>query len=234
MVPGRTTHTRAVMILDLDGTILSINSFRVWSLFMVRGRFPHLTARHRARVAAAAIGVLIRRKMGLTSHTELKCQMQTLWKTAISGDDGACEGRLIAELQQYVRPELVTTLAGIAQGKIDGVLATAAAGDYAYALGKALGFQHVLATSPTRRPTDPDNVGESKLNAVVDFLRTQAWQDRPRVLFTDHRDDLPLIKACPTVYWFGKAEEGRRIERSVPGVRLQRGFTPQHLSTMSL
>jgi phosphoserine phosphatase len=222
------------MILDLDGTILSINSFRVWSMFMVRGRFPHLGAGHRARVAAAAVGVLIQRKMGLTNHTELKCQMQTLWKTAIAGDDGACERRLIAELRAYVRPELVTTLAGIAQGKIDGVLATAAAGDYAYALGRALGFQHVLATSPTRHATDPDNSGESKLNAVLSFLRAQSWQDRPRVLFTDHRDDLPLIRACPTVYWFGDPEEGERIAQSVPGASLHRGFNPQYLTAMSL
>jgi phosphoserine phosphatase len=222
------------MILDLDGTILSVNSFRVWSLFMIRGRFPHLGARHRARVAAATVGMFIQRKMGLTSHTQLKCQMQTLWKTAISGDDGACEQKLIAELQTYVRPELATTLAGIAQGKIDGVMATAAAGDYAYALGKAIGFQHVLATSPTRKPTDPDNIGESKLNSVMAFLRAQEWQDRPRILFTDHRDDLPLIKACPTVYWFGNAEEGQRIERTHPGVRIHAGFDEQNLSSMSL
>jgi phosphoserine phosphatase len=185
-------------------------------------------------VAAAAIGVLIQRKMGLTSHTELKCHMQTLWKAAVQGDNGACEQHLVAELQSYVRPELVTTLAGIAQGKIDGVLATAAAGDYAYALGKALGFQHILATSPTRRSTDPDNAGESKLSAVLDFLRDQGWQDRPRVLFTDHRDDLPLIKACSSVYWFGKAEEGQRIAGTLPGVRLQRGFNPAYLSALSL
>lgn len=222
------------MILDLDGTILSVNSFRVWSLFMIRGRFPHLAPRRRARVAGAALGVLIQRKMGLTSHAELKYQMQTLWKAAVQGDNGACEQKLIAELQAYVRPELVTILAGIAQGRIDGVLATAAAGDYAYALGKALGFQHILATSPTRRPTDPDNMGESKLNAVLNFLRDRNWLDRPRALFTDHRDDLPLIKACPSVYWFGKTGEADRIERTIPGVCIYHGFSDQHLSSLTI
>jgi phosphoserine phosphatase len=108
--------------------------------------------------------------------------------------------------------------------EVDAVLATAAAGDYAYALGHALGFEHVIATSPARTPEDPDNIGEAKCEAVLAFLTKQGWDDRPRILVTDHRDDLPLIRVCHTVHWFGAKSERALMAREAPGVYIHERF----------
>jgi phosphoserine phosphatase len=213
-----------MVILDLDGTILSVNSFRRWAFYLVRARFPHLGAAGRLRIACATIKALSERKMRLTGHEALKWRLQKLWQTATEGDGGVSERGFIEELKGYVRPELVPLLNAVAAGEVDAVMATAAAGDYAYGLGKSLGFTHVLATPPKRAATDPSNVGDRKRQAVLDFIASRGWQDRPRILFTDHEDDLPLIRICDAVYWFGTERARAAVQQMVPGIRLHAGF----------
>jgi phosphoserine phosphatase len=213
-----------MLILDLDGTILSVNSFRRWVLYLMRARFPHLGPVGRLRVAGATLKALSERKMRLTEHEALKWRLQRLWQNATTGDGGLSERGFIDELMGFVRPELAPLLKAVAGGEVEAVLATAAAGDYAYGLGRSLGFTHILATHPMRAITDPSNVGERKRQAVLDFIACQGWEDRPRILFTDHEDDLPLIRVCDTVYWFGTDSAAAAIQRMVPGIRLHAGF----------
>jgi phosphoserine phosphatase len=60
-----------------------------------------------------------------------------------------------------------------------------------------------------------------KRDAVLSFLDSQGWGDRPIVFFTDHVEDLPLILRSHTVFWFGKEEKRRAM-----AARLQpRGIT---------
>jgi phosphoserine phosphatase len=225
MVTGCSTSNRALVILDLDGTILSINSFRHWALFLMRGQFPHLGPARRLRIALSAIAAMTLRKTGLMDHWTLKRRLQCLWQDATAGDGGASARRLVQHLKAFVRPELSSVLKDIAAGKYDAIMATAAAADYAEALGKTLGFQHVLATPAQRTGDMPDNIGEQKRLSVLDAIRRQGWTDRPRVLFTDHRDDLPLCGVCQTVYWFGSADEMAEAVRATPGVHFQDGFS---------
>jgi phosphoserine phosphatase len=214
-----------MLILDLDGTILSLDSFRRWALYLACARFPHLGAGHRLSIACATVRALSERKMRLTGHEALKWRLQKLWQAATDGDGGASERRFVEELLGFVRPELLPVLKAVAAGEVDAVMATAAAGDYAYGLGKSLGFTHILATDPMRAAAEPSNVGERKRQAVMDLIASRGWQDRPRILFTDHEDDLPLIRICQTVYWFGSDRERSAIQRIVPGIRLHPGLS---------
>jgi phosphoserine phosphatase len=214
-----------MLILDLDGTILSVNSFHRWVFYLMRARFPHLGAAGRLRVACATLKALSERKMRLTGHEALKWRLQKLWQAAIKGDNGASERDLVEELMGFVRPELTPLLKAVAAGEVEAVMATAAAGDYAYGLGKSLGFTHILATHPMRAITEPSNVGECKRQAVLDFIARNGWQDRPRILFTDHEDDLPLIRICDAVYWFGTESARAAVQRMVPETRLHAGFS---------
>jgi hypothetical protein len=214
-----------MLILDLDGTILSVNSFRRWVLHLMRARFPHLGPAQRVGIACATVIALSRRKMRLGGHEALKWRLQKLWQAATDGDGGLSERGFVEELTGFVRPELLPVLKAVAAGEVDAVLATAAAGDYAYGLGQSLGFTHILATDPMRAASEPSNVGERKRQAVLDFIASRGWQDRPRILFTDHKDDLPLIRVCQTVYWFGSDRERSAIQRMVPEIRIRPGLS---------
>lgn len=194
----------SVVVFDLDGTVLSVNSFPLWAMHLLRGRFAHLGLVRRLGVSLRAGSVLAARKARLIGHETFKWRLQQLWQQAIAGDGGVTERSFVQQLVAYVRPELADVLKAVGEDRVDAVLATAAAGDYALALGKTLGFRHVLATPPNRSASTPSTVGVHKRDAVLAFLAERGWLGRPITLFTDHEDDRPLIRISHTVYWFGE------------------------------
>lgn len=208
-----------LMIFDLDGTILSINSFRPWALYMVKARFPHLTAFQRLSVSTRAAATLAARKVGLMSHDACKWRLQRLWQEATEGDGGRSAVALSRELMTFVRPEMHDVLSLVSAGRVEAVMATAAAGEYAYCLGRMLGFSNVVATPAGRSPGEPENVGRRKREAVAKLIAERRWERHARILFTDHVDDMPLIELCENVFWFGSETHRRYVSHAIPGVR---------------
>jgi phosphoserine phosphatase len=200
---------RAAVVFDLDGTILSINSFRLWVSQMIAGPMPGMPLMRRAALSLATIRALVARKAGMTSHETLKWTLQRHWQWATRGDGGAAEREFVQRLCGHVRPELIGLLAAVADGRLEAVMATAAAADYAEAFGRLLGFTHILATPRVREEGSPSTVGVRKRDAVLAHLAGIGWQNRPIIFFTDHAEDLPLILRSHTVYWFGSEEERR-------------------------
>jgi phosphoserine phosphatase len=222
--------THPVYILDLDGTILKINSFPYWVMFLARAPFPRLDWRRRARISGTVLLLLAGRKLRLLNHEHFKWRLQQLWQHVTGGNDMVAQ-RFAERIIAHVRPEMGPVLTMVAAGRIDAIMATAAPADYAQRLGKALGFKHIIATSGTRSRDEPSNVGEQKRKAVLDFLQLQGWQSRPRVVFTDHRDDLPLIGVCRRVYWFGSEQDGRNIARAAYCESIRFGLRPSKSSS---
>lgn len=195
-----------VAVFDLDGTVLRVNSFPHWVLFLIAGRVPGLGLRRRLLLSLRCQWLLLRRKLLRTGHDELLCRLQHAWASAAAMKRQATLARFEAALQRRVRQNLASVLDLVGTERIDAVLATAAAADYAEGLGRRLGFRHVLATLPNRRPGEPGNSGDRKRERVLEFLERQGWRNRPIVLFTDHTDDLPLMRDSSVVCWFGPAE----------------------------
>jgi len=222
-----------IVVFDLDGTVLAVNSFPLWVMRMLRGRFPRLPLWRRVSVSLQTARALVSRKAGMISHETLKWRLQRLWQDAVRGDSGAAERDFARHLADFVRPELTGVLSAVADGRIEAVLATAAAADYAEGLGRGLGFRHVLATPRQREEGSPSTVGVRKRDAVLNFLDKQGWGDRPIVFFTDHAEDLPLILRSHTVYWFGKEEERRAmVARLQPrGITLLPGARGEEIVT---
>jgi phosphoserine phosphatase len=215
---------RPVYILDLDGTILSTNSFPHWVLYLMRAPFPRAGRVRRLSISGAAAAMLVERKLKLTGHERFKWNLQQLWQSATDGDGGAAVQAFVEHMVGYVRPELSSVLSAVAGGRIDAVMATAAPADYAQPLGAAVGFTHVLATPSIRPAGEPSNVGQQKCQTVLRFLGSRGWQNRRRVLFTDHEDDLPLIGVCNDIRWFGSDAGRETISHLLPHVSIRSGF----------
>jgi phosphoserine phosphatase len=192
-----------VLIFDLDETILRVNSFPLWVRFLVAGRIRGLGTRRRALLSLGVLLLIARRKLRRIDHATLLRQLQQTWCRATQGRGDALVSAFQAELTLEIRPTLRPLLQRVADGRVDAVLATAAAADYAAGLARQLGFRHVLTTTLDGDRSER-NSGARKRDRVLALLREQVWHLRPRILFTDHIDDLPLIQECDAVCWFGQ------------------------------
>lgn len=208
-----------VLILDLDGTILKKNSFPVWAFGMLAMRGGGRDLRGRLRVSLAVQRLMWRRKIHGLGHDRLMLELQSLWQTAIAGPDNHLADDLQRRLLRLVRPNIAPVLSLIADDAMDGILATAAAADYAVPLGRALGFSHILATPAQRSPDEPYNVGQRKRDRVIALLQDQDWIDRPRIFFNDDMADLPLMQASQAVCWYGSDRGLRQARAAAPSVR---------------
>jgi phosphoserine phosphatase len=195
-----------VLIFDLDETILAVNSFPLWVRFLIAGPVPGLGWRRRAALSLRVQSLAIRRKLGLLDHDALLRHLQRAWRRATGTDGETMAAGFQASLLQQVRPGLKPLLAIVAAGETDAVLATAAASDYAAGLAQRLGFRHALTTSPENGAITPRNSGTRKRDRVHALLHQSGWHTRPLLLFTDHIDDLPLMRDSDVVCWFGSCE----------------------------
>ena len=207
-----------LLVFDLDGTILEINSFPRWALSMVACDVAGLSALRRVRLSLAAQRLLLTRKLGRADHGALLAGMQTAWRRGCGEEAEEAAKRFSQRLLQRVRPGLRPVLDRVARGETDAILATAAAEDYALPLGYALGFRHILATPGHRDEGEACNMGARKRDRVLDYAAARGWAGRRIVFFTDHIDDLPLIQASGAVCWFGTGAGLREVRARAAGV----------------
>ena len=206
--------TVPVLVFDLDKTVLSINTFPRWVLHLIIGTLPGVDVHRQVFLSLRVSFLLLRRKIGGLDHGRLLQLLQTEWHAAATGRGGTMASRFRAIMIQYVRPNLRSLLTMVASRQADAILATAALSDYADELGRELRFRHILTTPADDDPTKFVNSGARKRDRVLEFLKQRGWGGRPLILFTDHLDDLPLIRESSAVCWFGSQEDLATAEAS--------------------
>lgn len=159
-------------IVDLDGTLMRCNTFTEFVKFLFR-RFPRL------RVPLAwIVGI---RKLRLISHIAAKRRIVKL-----AEKKGKLTQRDIDDFIDTLLPRINAEVDAMSRQASTRLLVTAAPSIYAERLGLRLGFDRVFSTPPD----GPEMRGERKVEALecagIPF-------DADTLLFTDHRDDLPLL-----------------------------------------
>jgi len=195
-----TSETKPVLIIDLDETLLRVNSFTLWAKYFIFGKFNNMGFfRHNLLRTKAAV-ILAKRKLLKHSHAATKAALHKLW---ISSDNKYACDIFLASLEKEIRPNMRELLNLIAGNKIDAILATAASSAYAEPFARKIGFANVIATGLY----ETENRSEEKAKRANEFLKKQNWQNRKKIFFTDHLEDMPFIKQCDMLMWFGKADE---------------------------
>jgi phosphoserine phosphatase len=225
-------QVKPVLIFDLDGTILRRNSFPIWAASMLGLRNHGLPLRRRVTLSFSVQRLLLNRKLRRLDHDSLLRQLQSLWRIAISESGATIAEHLQTRLLRLVRPNMAPILRLVVEDVMDGVLATAAAGDYAIPLGRHLGFSTIIATGVERPPGEQYNSGAHKRDRVMGLLREREWLERPRIFFNDDLADLPLMAESQAVCWFGSDRDLRKAKAAAPGVRFVpcRAMRPNELS----
>jgi phosphoserine phosphatase len=203
--PGRSiSNGEILLIVDLDNTLLSVNSFTCWARYMLAGTFNGMDSKERLALSYNAMVALAKRKFLHERHAITKRRLQQLWTEALSKDDEQYAlDRFTSQLAQSVRPHLIPLLNALADGNFTAILATAAAAEYAIPLGKTLGFSHIIASPAYKDFSIAENSGTQKRDNVLAYITAQGWQHRKRIFFTDHEEDLPLILESAMTFWFG-------------------------------
>jgi len=216
-----TSKKPPVLLFDLDGTLLSINSFPVWVKWMLWGKFTHLPMLWRLKLFIQTATALVRRKAGKDNHAEFKKRLQVAWRGATVKDESCQSSEFLADLMLgYVRDNLRPLINALSRTPYDAILTTAAAEEYAVPLAKKLGFTNVICTRLAAIPY-LENLAETKMqNTVLELQRLQ-WGERTRIFFTDHIDDIPLVKVCEKTFWFGDAESFGIAKQMAPDSNIE-------------
>jgi len=173
------------VVFDLDGTLLRSNSFHLWLVFLISDMASPLRIRDRI----ALLGYIASRAVKFIDHGTLKRLTMTL-----PGALSSLSAQQFAE--RYLRPRLSNSCVRelrlhLARGKeVQVILATAAPRCYSDAIAKCLGIAIVVATDFDDNGTFREMLRMKKAEAV----RKIATSAPITYAYTDHRDDLELLK----------------------------------------
>lgn len=159
-------------IVDLDGTLVDCNSFTEFVKFLFK-RFP--AARF------PLIKIVVCRKLRMMSHHAAKERIVPLAADLLSPSDIK---EFVKILCDKVNPKVKEIIADAKEI----CLATAAPEIYASIFASEVGISQFTATVQG----NPENKGTHKLD---NLLNSGIIFDENTIVITDHRDDLPLLKA---------------------------------------
>lgn len=169
------------LIADLDGTVVSCNSFTLFVRW-----FASWLARKGRAVALMRVMVLVAcRKTRLLSHWECKRRILAVAGAHLPASDARRFGR---SLKRYLRPDALAVVDGFRHRGAVTVLATAAPDIYAESVAEMAGFDYCVAT----RRGYPECRASEKLRRVRELCAARGLTIA--AVMTDHHDDLPLLR----------------------------------------
>ncbi|MDE5672969.1 MAG: haloacid dehalogenase-like hydrolase [Duncaniella sp.] len=190
MVNGHESLTHAdrdvpCVIVDLDGTLLQGNSFRMF----IRCLVGHLKGRGEYTTLAKVLGLLAARKAGVISHVAMKYPIHRIGSQEMTEKDLAeFASQLVGSLNTRLMSEL--ELLRAEGSRI--VLATAAPDLYIPYLFEHLNFDAWIATPLSDSyGSYVEARGEAKRRLVCALAEERGWN--VEAVVTDHDDDLPSL-----------------------------------------
>lgn len=182
---NRCTEIRQAIIVDLDGTLISTNSFKQYIAFA----YQEAMKACRFDIAINLMINVASRKLRIISHSEMKRRI------LLSTNEFMCQKKRIERLaDKLIAKSNPHVVAQIEQCKAEGLftcLATAAPISYAQPISSRFGIDDCCATSIDINADWTENVGDIKLKSVEDCCNRH--NTSPAIVITDHHDDLPLL-----------------------------------------
>lgn len=180
-------------VIDLDGTYVRCNTLHVY----IRCGVRRMLARLRLLRLVKTLSFLVLRKCGLIDHATMKFGISEL----IDSNDPALRDDFVA----IVKSEINTVLAGrLAKENGRVLLATAALDLYVPWIWPG----DYVATKTAGNKARLECRGEEKLRRVEEYATGKGLELHD--FYTDHVDDLPLIKKSPKVILVNAGESTKQ------------------------
>lgn len=222
-----TSGNRDALLVDLDGTLLRGNSFHMWLRHILSGGLGTVGISARWRCRLLVLMATAMRAVRLIDHASWKYRLQAAWHLAMtdSRDFRQEIDGFLAVLKARIDRDLLDVIHEAQTNGAVAVMTTAAPSEYAAPLAGDLGFDEVVTTPAFREERWCHNIGEVKCRRTLDLLDEKKWLDRRRVLYTDHIDDLALIRESQEIFVVAaSANDAERVGRLIPGDRVYRAW----------
>jgi len=174
---------KTLLIIDLDGTFVSVNTFHKWMKFLF---LEELKKFHFISIIKILYTIFLRVIKKIT-HKQMKFNILKISEKNINKKQ---IDRFVDTLDTYVNQTLLKSLHNTDNRTL---LATAAPLLYAESIKDKYPFDDVIATPYTTIREWEETIKEEKKNAYLKFLQTHDLKPSKVILYTDHHDDLPLM-----------------------------------------
>lgn len=176
---------RKAVVVDLDGTLISINTFKVYIEYACKVAFRN----GRLDICVLLIWNVLLRKSRLISHEVMKYHI-------LRATNGLMTRKrleiLVDRLLLSISQDVINLCYRYREKGYFILLSTAAPESYATLISEKLSLDGVCATAiPKRRTGWKENVRNIKCENTISYLKNRDLS--LDILITDHYDDLPLL-----------------------------------------
>lgn len=181
---------KTLLIIDLDGTFVSVNTFHKWMKFLFSEEVKNFHLISLLKILNIAFLRLIKS----ISHTQMKFRILKLCEQRISPQQIT---HFVDTLEPYINQNILHKMQDVSARTI---LATAAPVLYAKAIQKKYHFDDVIATAYTHEKEWKENIKEEKKNNYLKIIEIYHLKPKEVILYSDHHDDIPLMKLSDFTY----------------------------------
>jgi len=180
----KTNLDKNVTVVDLDGTLMCVNTFHKWMqrLFLLCLKRGYLFDMLKLLL------IIFLRAIKQIDHAAMKFSILEISQKRVSSSDIS---HFVNTLHRHVNHHILHTRH---DGQQIYILATAAPRLYAEEIAKRYHFDYVIATENTSKQPWKENLKETKKENLLKLLALYAPNSKFVTLYTDHHDDLPLMK----------------------------------------
>jgi len=187
---------KKIIVIDLDGTFVSVNTFHKWMLFVAIYSIKKLAFFTLFKL----LKISSLRAFKKINHAQMKVAILNISQTLVTDKDIKI---FVKSLDNYVHEEI---LALVKSKAYISILATAAPEIYAKTLAEVYGFDYEISTPLTIKEAWKENLKEEKKKNVLLLLKRERLSLSIERLYTDHHDDLPLMKYAKLTYLINPSE----------------------------
>ena len=188
--------SKKIVVIDLDGTFVSVNTFHKWMIFIAKQAFK----KYAFITLLKIFYIIILRALKKINHAQMKFAILKISEVFICDDEIDI---FIKSLDNYVHKEILTL---IKSQEYITILATAAPQIYAKKLSEVYGFDYEISTPSTSSKVWKENLREEKKKNLIALLKKENLGLEVERLYTDHHDDLPLMEYAKVTYLVNASE----------------------------
>lgn len=176
---------RKTVVVDLDGTLFSTNTFEHYILFVTK---EALKQRDLWTVFYVAIQVALRKLRLISTHERMKYKI--LKQSARYANQERMR-KLVGTLVKFENECVVKKMQEFKEKGYVLLLSTAAPKPYAEIISSDYGFDYFCATEIPEGKEWRENVNKQKKKNTIELINS--FDGKLSVLITDHYDDIPLL-----------------------------------------